>query len=148
MIETPEIVETTAQLMAFIHLTIPREEIRGVMDPAMNEVLGVLVDQGIEPTGPWFTHHLVLDPDVFDFQICFPIDTPLKPTGRVQAGEWPAMTVARTVYAGPYGGLGKAWGEFNAWLASNGYEGAEDIFERYVSSPPRPPRTELNRPLV
>ena len=148
MIDPPEIVQTTPQLMAYVHLTVPREQIRQVMNPAMNEVLGVLVDQGIEPSGPWFTHHLVMDPEVFDFQVCFPVETPVKPVGRVQSGEWPAMTVARTIYKGSYAGLGNAWQEFGEWMGANGYQAAEDLFERYVSGPPRELRTELSRPLA
>ena len=134
--------------MARIHITIPREEIRSVMEPGLKEIMGVLVDQGVEPSGPWFTHHFRLEPGIFDFEICVPVPSRIKTAGRVEAGEWPAMTVARTVYQGPYGGLAAAWKEFNDWVVSNGHTPAEDLWERYVSSPPLPPRTELNRPLV
>ena len=147
MIDPPEIVETAAQPMAYIHLTIPREDIRLVMDPGLSEIMGALVDQNIEPTGPWFTHHFRLVPEIFDFEICVPVDVPVKPVGRVQFGELPAMTVARTIYAGPYGGLGRAWQEFSEWIAANGHTPAEDMWECYVSSPPGKPRTQLNRPL-
>lgn len=148
MIEAPQIIETTKQLTAYIHLTIPREEIRHVMEPGLNEVMGVLADQGVEPSGPWFTHHLRLEPGIFDFEICVPVETRIQPAGRVQAGEWAAMEVARTIYQGPYGGLAGAWKEFNEWISANGHAPAEDLFERYVSSPPSAARTELNRPLV
>ena len=148
MITTPEIVETSTQLMAYIHLTIPREEIRQVMDPGLQEIMGALVDQGIEPAGPWFTHHLRMEPGIFDFEICVPVEKSVKPVGRVQAGEWAAMTVARTIYQGPYGGLGGAWKEFNEWLSANGRTTGEGLWERYVSSPPQAVRTELSRQLV
>ena len=147
MIETPEIVETSPQMMAFIHLTIPREEIRHVMDPGLQEILGVLADQGIEPAGPWFTHHLRMAPEIFDFEICVPVPVKGKLSRRVEFGEWPAMTVARTIYAGPYGGLGRAWKEFGEWIAASGHTPEEDLWERYMSSPPAAARTELNRPL-
>ena len=148
MIDPPEIVDTTAQLMAFIHLTVASEEIRRVIDPGLEEVLGVLVDQGVEPFGPWFTRHLKIDPDIFHFEVCVPVETPVKPTGRVQAGDWPAMRVARAVYRGPYSGLSKAWSELNDWIAASGHTPAQDLWERYVSSPPRERRTELNRALI
>ena len=38
MIDTPEIVQTTAQQTAVIHLTIPRDQIQTVMGPAIEEV--------------------------------------------------------------------------------------------------------------
>ena len=48
MIDPPQIVETATQLTARIYLTIPREEIRSVMDPGLSEIMRVLADQGIE----------------------------------------------------------------------------------------------------
>ena len=147
MIDSPAIVETPRQLMACLQLTVPREEIRLVMDPGLNEVLGVLADQGIEPSGPWCTHHFRIEPGIFDFEICVPVQTRIKPVGRVQPGEWPAMRVARTIYHGPYGGLPGAWKELNEWVAENGHQPSGELWERYVSSPPRAVQTELSRPL-
>ena len=148
MIDTPCITETVAQPLAFIHLTIPRDEIRHVMDPGLSEILAALADQCIEPSGPRLTHHLRIAPEIFDFEICVPVETPVRPVGRVQAGQWPAMTVARAVYEGPYGGLPRAWKEFNDWVADNGHSAAGDLWERYVSRPPRASRTELIRPIA
>ena len=147
MIDTPEIVETEPQSMACLRVTVARDEIGNVMGPGLNEVMGALADQGIEASGPWFTHHFRIVPDIFEFEICVPVKTAIKPAGGVQNGVWPGMTVARTIYSGPYGGLGAAWQEFNEWVAANGYEPEEDLWERYIASPPRDPRTELNRPL-
>jgi len=65
----------------------------------------------------------------------------------------PATTVARTVFQGPYEGLGAAWGEFDAWIVANGHTPGPDLWECYVAGPesssdPASWRTELNRPLV
>jgi hypothetical protein len=97
MIENPHITQSAAQLAAVIRLTIAREEIRNVMGPGFGELMTALVEQGIEPTGPWFTHHLRMDPEVFDFEMCLPVATPVTPVGRVQPGQLPATKVARTV---------------------------------------------------
>jgi hypothetical protein len=70
MIDEPHITQSETQIIAFIHITVPREEIRFVMDPALRELKGALAGQGIKPIGPWFTHHLRIDPKVFDFQVC------------------------------------------------------------------------------
>src|SRR5438874_4934237 len=105
MIETPNITQTTDQITAFIRLTVPREEIRHVMGPGIREVMDTVAAQGLAATGPWFTHHLRMDPEVFDFEICLPVDAPVAPAGRVKPGQLPAATVARTVYHGSYEGL-------------------------------------------
>jgi effector-binding domain-containing protein len=152
MLDTPQIVQTTEQLTAVIHLTIPRAEIRNVMGPGIAEVRAAVAAQGITPAGPWLTHHLSMDPGTFDFEICVPVMAPVAASGRVKPGHLPATTVARTVYHGPYEGLGGAWGEFDAWITAHGYTPRPDLWECYLVGPEANPTpanwcTELNRPL-
>ncbi len=152
MLETPQITQTLVQLAAVIRLKIARDEIRNVMGPGLREIFSALAEQGIEPSGPWFTHHLKMDPEVFDFEICVPMATPVAPVGRVQPGQLPAARVARTAYVGPYEGLADAWGEFKTWIKANGHKSGPDLREIYVAGPESSPdptewRTELNRPL-
>ncbi len=153
MTQSPQVTQTTAQPYAFVHLTVPQEQIREVMGPGLDEVRSVLEAQGIAPAGPWFTHHLRLDPEVFDFEICVPVSSPVSPTGRVKAGQLPVAKVARTVYQGGYEGLGDAWGQFIDWIEEQGLKPAPDLWECYVIGPESSPnpsdwRTELTRPLV
>lgn len=154
MIDTPHITETPSQITAFIHLRIAREEIRHVMGPGITEIFSAIKAQGISPVGPWFTHHLKMSPEEFDFDICVPVSTPVKAVGRVQSGELKTRkNVARTVYHGPYEGLSEAWGKFMQWIEASGHRAAPDIWEVYAAGPesstdPANWRTELNRPLL
>ncbi len=153
MIEAPFLADSPARLIAFIHVTIPREQIREVMGPGIGEVMAALSDQGIQPAGPWFTHHLRIDPAVFDFNICVPIETPVTPTGRVESGQVPAARVARTNYHGAYANLGAAWGEFMEWIRGAGHTPLNEAWECYLQGPessddPNEWRTELNRPVL
>jgi effector-binding domain-containing protein len=153
MIDPPHLTETAAQPAAVIHLTIPRSEIQQAMGPAIGEVLSALAAQGIAPAGPVFSHHFRMSPDVFDFEVGVPVAKTVAATGRVKPGQLPAAKVARTVYHGPYEGLGTAWGEFGKWIAANGHQPAPNVWECYVAGPESSPdpanwRTELNRPLL
>jgi effector-binding domain-containing protein len=153
VISEPEIVETAAQLVAYVHVTIPRAEVMAAMHAGLKELGEVLKAQQIAPTGPWFTHHIRRPHETFDFRICFPVDEVVAQAGRVYPGELEAVRVVRTVYRGNYAGLPAAWGEFMAWIEENDYETREDLWERYVvgpdtSSRPEDWRTELNRPLA
>jgi effector-binding domain-containing protein len=153
MLDRPQILRTAAQPTAIIRLTIPRAEIRHVMGPGYRELMAAVVAQRITLAGPWFSHHLRMDPDTFDFELGVPVAAPIAAAGRVQPGQLSAATVARTVYRGPYEGLGAAWGEFNAWIAAEGHTPAPNLWECYVAGPESSPdpaawRTELNRPLV
>ena len=152
MIDPPVILQTASQQHAFIPVVVSRADIVKVMDPGIREIVAALKAQGIPPTGPWYSHHRRIDPATFDFEICFPVASALTPVGRVQMGELPAGTVARTVYRGPYEGLGSAWGELKSWVKNNGHAASGDLWERYHSGPESNPDpasfcTELNQPL-
>lgn len=153
MIETPEVVRTSERAAAVIHLTLPRDEMPKVFGPAVGELMEAIAAQGVTPAGPVFAHHLRMEPGTFDFELGVPVSEPVTAAGRVKAGKLPATTVARTVYHGPYEGLPGAWGEFEAWIESEGYAEAPDLWECYIDGPHSHPdpaswRTELNRPLI
>jgi effector-binding domain-containing protein len=153
MLDKPRIVKTESQLTAVIRLTIPRAEIQRVMGPAIGEVVAAIAAQGIAPAGPVFSHHLRMDPQIFDFEVGVPVKAPVAAAGRMKASLLPAATVARTAYHGRYEGLGSAWGEFNQWIAAEGHKPASDLWECYVAGPessadPANWQTQLNRPLI
>jgi len=153
MLDQPWITETSVQLTAAIRLTIPREEIRNVMGPGIAELMAAVAAQGMVRAGPVFSHHLRIDPHTFDFEIGVPVTTAVFAAGRVRPSQLPATTVARTVYRGPYEGLGPAWAEFDAWIVAGAHAPAPNLWECYVTGPADNPdpatwRTELNRPLT
>jgi effector-binding domain-containing protein len=153
MIDTPTIVQSPVQQTAMIRLTVPRSEIQKVMGPGIGEVMAALAAQGISPAGPWLTHHVRMDPKVFDFEICVPVKLPIKAAGRVKPGVLPAARVVRTVYHGPYEGLGDAWGEVTAWIKAQGLTPGPDLWEVYRVGPESGPdskkwQTELNKPVA
>ena len=122
------------------------------MGPGLSELMSTVAAQGVSPAGPWFTHHLRMDLDIYDFEISLPVMSPISPSGRVQPSQSPAATVARTIYHGDYEGLGSAWGEFDAWITAEGHTPGPDLWECYIAGPESNPdpatfRTELRRPL-
>ena len=136
-----------------LHIETPRSRMQQVMGPAIAEVMAAVRAQGIGPTGPWFAHHLKMSASDFDFDICVPVAAPVAATGRVRPGQRPALQVVRTVYHGPYEGLGDAWGEFGRWIKAQGLATASDLYETYVTGPeagadPAGWRTELSLPVV
>jgi effector-binding domain-containing protein len=153
MIDAPRIAHTQDTLTAAIHITVPRAQIQEVMGPGLQELTAAVAAQGIKTTGPWFTHHLRMDPKVFHFEICLPVAAPVSPAGRVKPGRLPAAKVARTVYHGGYEGLGEAWGELSRWIQSEGLTPALDLWECYLAGPesgsdPAAWQTQLNKPLL
>jgi len=153
MIETPQILRIESRHYAALQLVVPRDQIRRVMGPAVAQIYRVLAFQGIEPAGPWFTHHFKRPNPDFDFEVCIPVDEAIESAGEVYPEIWPAMRVARTVYQGEYSGLAGAWSEFTAWIAAQGLREAKDLWEVYTVNPDGEKdsakwRTELSRPLL
>ncbi|CAN5582806.1 hypothetical protein BH09VER1_BH09VER1_40180 [soil metagenome] len=153
MLDTPHLTQSTAQLTAAISLVVPTSEIQQIMGPAIGELIATVTGQGVVPSGPLFSYHRRRPSEVFDFEISLPVPAPITPAGRVINGSLPSRRVARTVYTGPYEGLGAAWGEFMDWIEANGHQEADDLWECYLVGPnatddPAQFRTELNRPLV
>lgn len=152
MIDTPQIVQSPRQRTAAIHVTVARSEMQQVFPPAYSELLSVLRDQGIRPSGPLLSYHLKMPSNMFDFEIALPVDADVKPSGRVIASEVPAFRVACCVYRGAMDGIGAAWGELRNWIEANGHAGKPLMWERYVVGPDSKLdqsewQTELNWPL-
>lgn len=153
MLDTPHITQSEARQTAVIHLTVPRSDIQKVMGPGIQELLATLGAQGVKPAGPVYAHYLAMPGETFDFNIGVPVSSPVTPSGRVMPGSLPAARVARTVLHGNYDGLAAGWGEFLAWIASEGHRRAPDLWEAYVKGPESDPDpatwcTELNQPLL
>ena len=153
MIDTPQPARTDEQLTAVIHLAVQRDEISQVMDAAIAEVMSALAHQGVAPAGPCFSYHLRRPTDSFDFEVGFPVGTAIAPIGRVRMSKLPAAQVVRTVYRGAYEGLGAAWGEFGAWIDTEGLKVQDRFWESYALGPESSPDpnqwcTELNRLLL
>ncbi len=153
MIETPQLVDAPMQLVAIVHIETPRTKMQQVMGPGIGEVMSAVKAQGIGPSGPWFAHHLKMTPDAFDFDICVPVSSPVSAVGRVKSWQRPALKVVRTLFHGPYEGLGAAWHEFSKWTEAKGYKTAGDLYECDMVGPETSVdsadwRTELSRPVI
>jgi mannose-6-phosphate isomerase-like protein (cupin superfamily) len=153
MIDSPKLVDTPKRLVAAVRLTIAKDQIQHEMGPAIGEAFGVVAEQGIAVVGPWFCAHDRMDPNEWDFDVCVEVASPVVPQDRVKPGVLEPTRVVQTNYRGPYEGLGEGWGEFESWIAANGFVGAANLFERYLVGPESGDDastyvTELNRPLL
>ncbi|WP_028347716.1 GyrI-like domain-containing protein [Bradyrhizobium murdochi] len=135
MIEPLRILQTTPQLTASIPIKVPREDVRKVMGPGLAELKAAVAAQNIAVIGPWFTHHVRNPGEVFDFEICLPVATPVAPVNRMKPGQWAAMNIAQTTYHGGYEGLGSAWGEFIGAIKAAGHKTADGLYESYAVGP-------------
>ena len=149
MITTPGVITTQEVITAAIPLVIPGRDMPKYMDPAIQEIIKTLADQGMRPTGPMFSYHHRRPADTFDFEIGFPVSKAIKSEGRVVNSKLPAVKVVRSVYQGPYEGLAQAWPALQKWVRENEHGETGRFWECYLNNPdevkdPKDYRTELN----
>ncbi len=153
MIEPPSIARRPAMRVAAVHLDIARTEMPRHFGGALAEIRAALAAQGIAAAGPIVTYHRSVTPDRFDVEVAVPTLTAVAAEGRVGPRDWPAATVAGTIYTGSLDGLHGAWGHFNAWLAAHNHATTGGVFETYLTDPKAEPdpaayRTRLERVLA
>ena len=149
MITPPEVITTQEVITAAIALVIPGRDMPKYMDPAIQEIIKTITDQGVSIAGPMFSYHHRRPSDTFDFEIGFPVSKAIKPEGRVINSKLPSVKVVRSVYQGPYEGLAQAWPALQKWVRENGHGETGKFWERYLNNPdevqsPSEYRTELN----
>lgn len=47
------------------------------MGPGIQELMATIGAQDVTSTGPWFTHHLRMAEDTWDFEISVPVSAPV-----------------------------------------------------------------------
>lgn len=152
MLNTPEVVELPARTTAVIRMTVEREQIGEAVPPAIQEVMSGVGAQGVQPIGPMFARYLRMGSGEVDMEIGVPLDEPIAPAGRITVSSLPGGRALRAVHQGPYEELYSSWDQFGRWVAENGHEPAEGLWESYVTGPesssdPTEWRTELILPL-
>lgn len=147
--EDLQIVHTEEHVTASIHLVVDGPSMPSIMDAAIQELYTTVLAQGAEPTGPLFSYHHRRPSDTFDFEIGVPVNKAVAPAGRVQPSILPAVTVARSIYRGPYEGLADGWREMMRKVAEANLDTKDRFWERYIKGPMEAPssadyETELN----
>ncbi len=135
MSDSPVIQRSESFPTAAIPLRIPRTEMMASFGAAVHELLGALAKQGVAPTGPLVAYHRRLEPELFDFEVAFPVSGAVKPAGRVVGSTVPAGTVAVAEHKGAYDNIAESWKALDAWLSEQGRAPAGDFWEVYSVGP-------------
>jgi effector-binding domain-containing protein len=139
-----QFVDLQSQHAAVVRAHVTLDEMPEFLGGAFGEVIRVLDQQGLHPTGAPFGRYGIPEGAGFDAEVGFPCNDVVKPEGRVEACELPGGRVVRTMHVGPYGDVGAAYEAAMAWMTDEGYvlEGAP--WECYLDGPEvAEPRTEV-----
>lgn len=153
---TPEIVDSpaTATMVVTAH-DLPIDGMAPFFDESFTAIGALASKQAVEITGAAFSRHFRPMTTSADLEVGFPVASPIHPEAPVEAGELPAIRVARLVHAGGYDGLPAAWETLIAWIVEQGLTPHPSVgaWEVYLTEPtadmdPAELRTELNYALA
>lgn len=143
-----QFVDLQAQHTGVVRGHVTKEGIAEFLGPAFGEVISVLDEQGLHPTGGPFGRYRPTE-DGFDVEVGFPSSDMVKPEGRVEPSELPGGRVARTMHVGAYGDVGAAYEAAFAWLVDEGCVATDEPWECYLDGPEvQNPRTEVFIPCM
>jgi effector-binding domain-containing protein len=96
-------------------------ELPTIIPPGINEVIGWLMQHGIQPAGAPFIRYRVINmPGMLDVEVGWPVAAAASGNGRVAAGALPAGRYASVIYTGNYPGLIDATATLLKWGAEQG----------------------------
>ena len=152
MLNTPDVVQLSTRTTAVIRMTVKREQMAAAFPAAIQEVLAGIRAQGALPAGPLFARYLRMGSGEVEVEIGFPLERPIEPEGRLTISSLPGGRALRAVHRGPYEELYASWDQFGRWVAENGHDPDEGLWESYVTGPESSQdanewRTELFLPL-
>lgn len=148
----PVIVTRESVPTAVVRGSVPMAQLRDFYDRAFPAVAEALASQDIAPVQA-FGLYLSPPGDTVELEVGFVVPGPVTADGDVVPGELPAGEVAYAVHAGPYDGLGEAWGRLQEWMTEHGHTPGGPVWEIYITEPspdadPEEMRTDLFWPLA
>jgi effector-binding domain-containing protein len=125
------------ELVASIRVTIPEGDVSKTLATLLPEVVGVLSQQRVQPSGPPFSRYHRIDHERHEIEIEAGISVrkPFEPKGRVQLSELPAGRTAVTWHIGPYDQLQRSYGRLGAWIESEKLAERGPFWEVYWTDP-------------
>lgn len=143
---TFEIIEVPTTLVATVRRVVPLAEISDFFGTAFGLVAQAVAAAQGEIAGPPFGWYHDLASDPIDVSAGFPVSGDVHtPDGGVLVHERPGGRVAVGLHVGPYDQLERTYGELQAWLAEQGLQTREEMWEEYLSPPEGDPATWQTR---
>ncbi|WP_319560768.1 GyrI-like domain-containing protein [Marispirochaeta sp.] len=138
-----EIKEVDEQHTLALRYTTPVSKLSETMGKLYNEIAAYMQQEEIPFAGAPFALYHNMDMEALDVEIGFPVSSPARGKGRIQAGTLPGGKVLCTLYTGPYSGMEKPYGELMDYIQQHKLKTASFSYEYYLNDPAITPEDEL-----
>jgi effector-binding domain-containing protein len=140
-------VQLQRQPVVVIKEAVRVEGIAEFMGKAFERVGKALAEAGVKPAGPPMGRYEMSE-DMFTVEAGFPVHEALPVDAGLENGQLPGGLTARTVHAGSYATVDRAYHSLEKWAMDNGYQVRALPWESYLDEPDVPaPRTAVYLPL-
>lgn len=138
---------------AVVRAEVPMDELTGVFDRAIPEVMHVVAEQGLALTGPPFGYYPRSPGATVEVAVGFPVSGPVVARGEVEPMELPGGRAVVGIHVGPFDSLASTYQDLLEWVAAEGLELAVGMWEVYLTDPSAEPdpsrwRTRIVWPLA
>ncbi len=126
-----------ARSVASIRTVIDSRKMSEELGVLFPEVVRVMGEQGVQPSGPPFSrlHRIDREKNEIDVEAGLPVRSPITAQGRVKPGELPGGRVARTWHAGEYHELPRSYARLESWMKSQKLAARAPFWEVYWTDP-------------
>lgn len=141
------------QPILFIRRRVARSELPNMLAECFGTLFGHGQSTGLPIVGSPLARYVAMGPGPWIVDAGMPIASRAPAAGEMQPGSLPAGPTAFAVHIGAYEQLPETHAAIERWIAAQGYQGAGDPWESYVTDPSQHPdpaewRTEVYRPLA
>ncbi len=120
---------------ASVRVTIPVSALKEEMAKGYGEIMSILGQQGVRPSGNPYALYRNMDMNALDVEMGFPVASAVKSEGRVRSSTLPGGKTAISVHKGPYEEIGKAYGELSAFIQNQKLSPLGPCYETYLNDP-------------
>ncbi len=135
-----KVIEIKEQPVLSIRETVSMPNIPERVGQIFCEIIEFLGKHGVAPAGGPFAYwHGMTEESInsgaFDMECGWPVSQPVDGEGRIHRSKLPGGRVATAMHLGPYETLSETYQILQTWIADNGYQASEDMWETYLNSP-------------
>ncbi|HEX8024957.1 MAG TPA: GyrI-like domain-containing protein [Candidatus Limnocylindrales bacterium] len=144
----PQVVELEERMVAVVRIVGAAAELPALLGEAFEAAMRQIATSGGQVAGPPFARYLALGPTI-EAEVGFPFIGRLIATDLVREAVLPGGHAVLATHVGPYGQIGEAWRQIEAWIRQQGLAPAEAPWESYLTGPDDPgePVTQIVFPV-
>jgi AraC family transcriptional regulator len=86
--------------------------------------------------GIYYNSPDMVKPEDLQWEVGFPVTTPISVRAPLEAKTWNFATVATALHVGPYEKAGETIAKIFEWMSANGYMPVGPVMERYLDMEP------------